>query len=324
MLPLARAADTPRLLIPFAGRLTAACRAALPALALPRLGDLLARLTLQDEDAQDDDTLSPPHERALARALGIQTADGCLPWAALEAQRAGLAGAHGQPWALVTLCHWQVGMSEVVLGDPASLGISAAESDALLACALPFFEEDGIALFTTGQPGLWLARSALFDGLDTASLDRAIGQPLASWLPMSDAARPLRRLQNEMQMLLYTTHVNDDRIARGQLPINSFWLSGTGRLPQPLPAQGPQPTVDLALRDAALQDDGEAWSKAWQALDAGPIADLLAHGERGEAVELTLCGDRAARRWIATPRSLLQRVRGRFGRQRTADVLEAL
>jgi len=318
-------APTPNtLLIPFAGRLTLACRAALPTLQLPRLETLLARLAVQDDDMQDDDSLSPPHERALARALGLQAPDGGLPWGALEAQREGLVGAQEHAWALVTLCHWQVGMAEVVLGDPERMAIEAAESDALLAAARPFFEEDGIALFATGRPGLWLARSPLFEGLATAALDRAIGQPLAQWLPMSDAARPLRRLQNEMQMLLYTTRVNDERTARGLLPINSFWLSGSGRLPQPLPAPGTPPMVERSLRDAALQDDGEAWAKAWQALDAGPVADLLARSQRGEAVSLTLCGDRAARRWVPARRGLVQRLLGRFERQRPAAVLEAL
>lgn len=312
------------LILPFAGRLTVACRAALPTLQLPQLEALLALLAVQDEDAQDDDTLSPPHERALARAWGVRGGDGMLPWAALEAQRADLPGARDAAWGQVTLCHWQVGMSEVVLGDPARMAIESAEADALLAAARPFFEEDGIALFATARPGHWLARSALFDGLATASPDRAIGQPLAQWLPMSDAARPLRRLQNEMQMLLYTTRVNDERTARGLLPINSFWLSGTGRLPSTPPAPAVVPTVDGSLRDAALQDDGEAWARAWQALDAGPIADLLARSRRGEAVVLTLCGDRVAQRWAPVRRGPVQRFLSRFGRQRPSSVLEQL
>jgi hypothetical protein len=103
-------------------------------------------------------------------------------------------------------------------------------------CRRPFFEEDGIALHASPTPGRWLARARIFDGLATASIDRAVGYPISQWSPLGDSARPLRRLQNEMQMLLYTQRVNDDRAARGVPPINSFWLSGTGALKGATPA----------------------------------------------------------------------------------------
>jgi hypothetical protein len=226
------AETSPRhLLIPFAGRGSPACRAALPTLRLPNLETLLLRLTLADTDTQDESTRSPPHERALAQALGIDAADGCIPWAALEARQLGIAAPDdAEGWGLVTLCNWQVGIDDVALGDPSAIQIDEAESAALLAVARPFFEEDGIALHPSPVPGRWLARARIFDGLATASIDRAVGYPISQWSPLADAARPLRRLQNEMQMLLYTERVNDDRAARGVPPINSFWLSGTGAL----------------------------------------------------------------------------------------------
>ncbi len=298
------------LVIPFAGRDTPACRAALPGLRLPNLAALLARLAQAGADVQDAHTLSPPHERARAAALGLApAADGCLPWAARAARRAGLPGAQDQAWAWVTLCHWQAGMSEVVLTDPAHLAVAAAESQALLAAVRPFFEEDDIHLFATDAPGTWLASGAVFDGLPTAALDRAIGQPLDAWLPMGENARTLRRLQNEMQMLLYNHPANDARAERRLPPINSLWFSGSGRAPAQAEAgreADAAPTVDDRLRAAALDDHGEAWSAAWAALDAGPLADWLARARAGEPVALTLCGDRAARRWQGG-RGLLQR-----------------
>src|SRR5690606_6226818 len=103
------------------------------------------------------------------------------------------------------------------------------------------------------------------------------------------------RLQNEMQMLLYTERVNDERTARGVPPINSFWLSGTGALAAEPAAQGAPPDVDARLRDAALRDDAAAWTQAWEALDAELLAGLLADYTAGATVQLTLCGDRAAR-----------------------------
>ena len=156
-----------------------ACRTALASLPLPNLEALLARLAPVDSDTQESSTLSPPHERALARALGLPASDGRLPWAAWEAAQAGLTTPTvGDGWALVTLCHWDVAIDEVVLADPATLPIDAAESRDLLEAARPFFEEDGIALYASAQPGHWLARCALFEGLATASLDRAAEQPI--------------------------------------------------------------------------------------------------------------------------------------------------
>jgi hypothetical protein len=131
-----------------------------------------------------------PHERALAQALGIAAADGCIPWAALEARQLGIAAPDdAEGWGVVTLCNWQVGIDDVALGDPSAIQIDAAESAALLAVARPFFEEDGIALHPSPVPGRWLARARIFDGLATASIDRAVGYPISQWSPLADAAR---------------------------------------------------------------------------------------------------------------------------------------
>ena len=313
------------LLIPFAGRGSPACRAALSTLRLPNLETLLLRLTLADTDTQDDSTRSPPHERAIARALGLGTTDGCIPWAALEARQTGAATADDtEGWGLVTLCNWQVGIDDVVLGDPSAIEIDATESTTLLEAARPFFEEDGIALHPSPVPGRWLARARIFDGLATASIDRAVGWPISQWSPLAEAARPLRRLQNEMQMLLYTQRVNDDRAARGVPPINSFWLSGTGALKAPPAATALVPEVSDALRVASLRDDGAGWAAAWQALDAGPVASLLSDYTRGADVALTLCGDRAAQRYTVQQRGLARWAKSLFDRTRAPSVLEAL
>ncbi|MEJ8815779.1 hypothetical protein WKW77_32275 [Variovorax ureilyticus] len=321
------APPSPRhLLIPFAGRSSPACREALAGLRLPKLEALLSRLALVSGDTQDDITLSPPHERALAKSIGISAADGCIPWAALEARRLGLAPTDaGASWGAATLCHWQVGIDDVVLGDPSAIEIDAAESAALLAVAQPFFAEDGIALHASSAPGRWLACGKIFDGLATASMDRAVGFPISEWSPLSDAARPLRRLQNEMQMLLYTERVNDERAARGVPPINSFWLSGTGSLPASfigLPSSEPEVVGDL--RAPALRDDGAAWAAAWQALDQGPIFELITACANGADVAITLCGDRGAQCFGVQSRGIGQRLRSMFSRPSAAAVLGGL
>ncbi|MCJ0765284.1 phosphoglycerate mutase [Variovorax terrae] len=306
------------LLIPFASGSAPACQQALRSLALPHLDRLLARLTPAAADAGDDYTLSPPHERALARALGLVAGDGQIPWAAWQAG----ADAGDQAWAWITPCHWRVGTEQISMGDPEALQLQEAESQALLAAMQPFFEEDGVAL-AYRQPTRWLARGEVFRGLPTASLDRVMGRPIDLWMPKLPQARALRRLQNEMQMLLYTHAVNDAREQRGLLPVNSFWVSGTGALQQP-PRPGPGPTVPQSLAQAALREDWAAWTQAWQQLDATQGAALLAALDRGEAVTLTLCGERSAQAFETVARGLWQRISSHFGRTSARTVLEAL
>ena len=304
------------LLIPFAFCSSEGCAPALPTLQLPRLQKLLAHLSPEPLDAGDEFSLSPPHERALARALGLPAQDGLVPLAALQARKSGA-------WAFITPCHWQVGTHHIAMSGQALPDFPELESQTLLAAMQPYFEEDGIAL-QYEQPNRWLACGDIFNNLPTASLDRVVGRNLENWMPRSASAAPLRRLQNEMQMLLYTHPVNDARSARGVLPVNSFWLSGTGALPQPLPALEHPPVIVSSLRDAALNEDWAAWAQAWAALDASECAALLAALDRGEPGQLTLCGERHAQTFKLRPQPFLKRFMNQFGTQPPSSVLEKL
>jgi hypothetical protein len=316
--------DGVHLLIPFAMCSAPGCGEALRGLALPHLQKLLGRLKPVADDTGDAHSLSMPHERVLARAYGMEAPDGLIAWAAWQARQAGHP-ASNEAWAWITPCHWRVGTDHVAMSHPQELQLDAEDSRALLEAMRPYFEQDGIAL-EYDAPTLWLARGELFRHLPTASLDRVVGRVLDPWMPHGDAARPLRRLQQEMQMLLYTHRVNDERQRGGLLPVNSFWASGTGALPtgrEPVAPPGLQ--ITHYLRDAALRDDGHAWAAAWQQLDARDGARLLAELERGRTVTLTLCGERNARTWSGAGRAgLWQRATGWLNPQTPAMVLEPL
>ena len=203
---------------------------------------------------------------------------------------------------------------------------TAQESQALLAAMQPYFAEDGIVL-RYDLANRWLAHGDAFKGLATASLDRVCGCSVADWLPSAGRAMALQRLQSEMQMLLYNHPVNDAREARGVATVNSFWISGTGSHPGPLPqAVGANaPTVVATLRAAALAQDWSAWASAWQVIDATLCQALLSAQARGEPVQLTLCGERNAQTFVAKPQSIRQHVINFFGNQQAAcTVLERL
>ncbi|WBY03474.1 phosphoglycerate mutase [Ramlibacter tataouinensis] len=315
--------DAVHLLIPFAACSADGCRERLASLRLPNLERLLAAMAPAQQVAGDEHTLSMPHERVLARECGLQAPDGLLPFAAWEAMQAGIDPA-GQAWAWVTPCHWRVGTDHVFMHHPQELALDAQESQALLAALRPYFEQDGLQL-AYEAPTRWLASGPLFAQVPCASLDRVVGRVIDAWMPRGEAGKPLRRLQQEMQMLLYTHPVNEERSRGGQLPVNSFWVSGNGVLP---PGHAPEPPPELRithyLRDAALRQDWAAWAAGWQQIDEGEGAWLLQAAGAGQSVAVSLCGDRQARTWRSAGGGWRRRLAAAFSRQRAVDWLAEL
>jgi len=306
------------LIVPFAAPLSDAGRAALRSLELPRLRELLARLPARVHDDGVETSFSPPHERALALALGFAGGDGQLPWAAWHAAQDGATDLGDLAWGELTPGHWRVGTEQVTFLDPDALALDEASSHAFFEAVAPLFTSEG-CLLRWGAPLRWyLAHESLAE-LRTASPDRVIGRHVDPWLTEQPEVRLVRRLQNEVQMLLYTHPLNDEREARGLPTVNSFWLSGCGSAQ---PVRGRVPAVDDRLRSPALNEDWAGWCRAWQALDAGPITELLAARVRGQAVKLTLCGERSAVACEAG--GAWQSLRARLARPAPHELLESL
>jgi hypothetical protein len=307
------------LLIPFACSTDAQCLQALEPLQLPHLEKLLRRLAPAQTDGGPATSLTPPHERVLAQSLGLAAPDGCIPWAAHQAALAGRETGTAA-WAWITPVHWDVGADHITMADPGALDLQEVQSRELLLAMQPFFDEDGITL-DYAAAHRWLAQGRIFADLASASLDRVAGREISPW--MSTAA-PLRRLQNEMQMLLYTNPLNDARTARGLATVNSFWVSGTGSLPQPRPSGAPDVTVADTLRAAALRKDWSQWARNWVALDQTECRSLLESADSGKRAQLTLCGERNALRFESPQDGALARLRRRFTRTTLQGLQEQL
>ena len=252
---------------------------------LPHLQKLFTLLARSDVAYAKPTDLTPLHER-LAYAH-LHAADGLLPLAALAAQASGLDGSAA--WGLLTLCHLQAQSDHVAMREPDELDLDALESDALVQAMRAYFLEDGLRLHPY-LPGQWLVSGEPLRDLPTASLDRVRGQAVDAWMPQGERARPLRRLQNEMQMLLYTHPVNDSRAARGLTTVNAFWLSGTGSLLHTMQPDPSASALHTELRASALRDDAWAWAQAWAALDAAHGAQWLVRAQDDAGFCISLCG----------------------------------
>lgn len=305
-----------QLIVPFAGVLSEAGRHAAQSLSLPHLEQWLARAHTGAALGGDDRSLSAPHELALAQSLGWPLADGLLPWAVRAARADGVPRATSALGQL-TPVHLRLGTEQVTMTDPDALALDAGDARTLFDALQPLFGDAGFVLHW-GAAHRWYVEHASLAGLATASLDRVIGRNVDPWLPDAGSSRPWQRLQGEAQMLLHGHDVNTRREARGLDPVNSLWLSGCGTHAD---ATRSAPLVDDRLRTPALREDWAAWADAWHALDAGPIAALLASREDAT---LTLAGERHAvpfARGAATP---WQRLRSAWRRPLVHQVLDGL
>lgn len=349
-------------IVAFAAPASAAGRGAVATMPWPVLTRLLRRMRLLERDDAEPTSFSPPHERALARALGwlsathgdaSDLADGRLPLAARWARADGIDVGEAA-WGLVSPVHWHVGTDQVSLADPQQLQLDEPTSRALFEAVRPLVEDDAAAGESTWQrPHLafghatrWYLSHESLALLRSASLDRVAGRNVDPWLVQEGAAaaetlalRRWRRLQAEVQMLLHTHAVNNEREAQGLPVINSFWLSGCGRAPAAAAApRGAQPSersaahpgarsavrVEVALRAAAIAEDWGAWAAAWRQLEAGALAELEAAMARGDDVRLTLCGERGAATFGPAGRGLVARLQGWAARPSVPELLATL
>jgi hypothetical protein len=300
------------------------CQAAIAELSLPNLNELLGQLSPTPPLLGSPDTLTPLAERIRANNLGLQGPDGLIPWAATDAHQLGLTKIHGDAgWAWITPCHLTAQSNQVRMEDPLDLHMSTQECDILRGAMKRYFEEDKITLHPLTN-GTWLAFGPVFKDLPTASLERVAGNSIDPWMPQQEHAKHLRRLQNEMQMLLYTHAVNDSRTARGLATINAFWISGTGT-PGPARANAPERMdyVDC-LRKSAVQDDAHAWVQAWQELDRTRLAELLQSVKAGKAVQITLSGERTAVTLETQDKPWWGRIQQRFSTATSQQLLQTL
>ena len=242
---------------------------AMDALYLPNLQKLLSRMACVSKLSTAPEGISAflmPHESA-PQLLGAKPSFG--------------------KEAIMTPCHWQVGMNEVTLLKPQELALNEDESRQLLSAIQPYFEEDGLQVVYE-SPLVWRVTGDLLDGLPLASIERVVGQNIKPWMPEHQRAKTLQRLQSEMQMLLYQHPVNDERSLKGRWSVNSFWLHRS--LDQLYP-DASEFNVALDLRENMQASNPKLWQQDWQHLDATLCQSLSQALDQNHDVSLTLCSE---------------------------------
>jgi hypothetical protein len=91
-----------------------------------------------------------------------------------------------------------------------------------------------------GAPNRWYLRLAQTPHIATHPLAEVFGKAIDHYLPRGEGAKQWQTIMNELQMLLHGHPVNQQRQRRGELPVNSLWFWGGGKLPQHAPSETPR------------------------------------------------------------------------------------
>ncbi|AVP98375.1 phosphoglycerate mutase [Ahniella affigens] len=111
------------------------------------------------------------------------------------------------------------------------LNLDHAAAEDLAAVLKPLFGDIGYELSVV-TPERWYLRLA--DGSEIPEFsppERVLGDRLDAHLPTGTSGLRWQRLLTEAQMSLHAHRLNQRRMQHGQMPINSLWFWGGGRLP---------------------------------------------------------------------------------------------
>lgn len=143
-----------------------------------------------------------------------------------------------QPRIVLELVHLHATRDHIVLMDPTLLSIQADEEQALRNSVTDTLDH---YLGSHGEffNSRWIYPAGDFLELQTHSPSLVSGLNMDIWMPKDTStlgiAKKWRQLQNEIQMIWHDHPVNEARLERGELPINSVWLYGIGCLTEITP-----------------------------------------------------------------------------------------
>lgn len=134
-------------------------------------------------------------------------------------------------WLRADPVHLSAEMHQVRLFDARFLDLRAEEAADLVAEIEPLLEPN--AQLRALHPARWYMRCAGDPGIRTTPLPQLIGRDINPHLPHGPNKERWHGLLTEIQMQIHASDVNSERAWDNQLPVNSVWFWGGGRLPPP-------------------------------------------------------------------------------------------
>ena len=132
-------------------------------------------------------------------------------------------------WICADPVHLRFERNRLMLADCTQFRIARDEADALAGSINGHFG-DSLVVHPL-QAHRWYARLRERSAMETIPLSSVRGGAIEAALAHGPDAMRWQACTNELQMLLHDHPVNLARESRGELPVNSVWLWGAGRLP---------------------------------------------------------------------------------------------
>ena len=129
-------------------------------------------------------------------------------------------------WMYATPVNMQLGRDSYFLTDPATTVITAEERSVLMDSLNQHFEGLGYAFYQVND--VWFLGLDKDPDMTTTTIEIVKNQDIGPHLPQGEGALQWNKLQNEIQMLLFSHPVNEAREAQGLPVINSLWCYGLG------------------------------------------------------------------------------------------------
>ena len=230
---------------------------------LPGLVGLLARARPAGRVRRSGGEEPESFERLAFGVFGYPAGGGDVPAAALmwERDAAGgrsedAAGTHGRSLVPVRAdpVHLRPDLDAARLFDASHFALSREEATSMAGALDRHFAAEGIR-FEAPHPTRWYVRLEKWPDAEFHPPGAVAERGAGAVLPGGNEGSTWRRRMNEAQMVLYAHPVNQEREARGELPVNSVWFWGAGAL-GPVPPRRFQEVVADAPLVRALAERG--------------------------------------------------------------------
>jgi len=170
-------------------------------------------------------------ETHLLNSLGWQPDEECdPPIAALEWLAEGLATEGDTYWFRADPVHLTEDQNYLMMSYPAELDLDLQAAKILADSINRHFVEDGWEL-KVADSKRWYLRLDKHAGIRTTAAWRVVGRDVFNLMPAGVNSKQWHSWLMELQMLLFSHPVNEERNKQGQAAVSGLWLWGGGNLP---------------------------------------------------------------------------------------------